>query len=286
MEFVREDTKEGIRIPLENGVANTVIVTGRMHHLYPGEEKQFLKEIARILRPDGKVIVIEDAWTESSSDRASDQFAKRFRRLSTDQKQAATAFLDWIGTRLIPGAVPMARPWNFKSSEDWNKLFEQAGLKTVSLEYHGFQDEKFTALPLTTMELHPDNAMISNEQVTSSPVSDKGGIDFRALPIINRPISTAIPKLSVADLNRLNNIDLNSEWAEIQNMMNSGIIPSSERIKEYVLASCLKQSLGCQMVKVLGCIADIMRMEEDRVSDTDAELKDILVLIETGKPEL
>ena len=56
------------------------------------------------------------------SDRPSDQFAQRFRQLTAEQKQAVTAFLDWIGTRLIPGAVPMARPWNFKSSEEWNKL--------------------------------------------------------------------------------------------------------------------------------------------------------------------
>ena len=39
------------------------------------------------------------------------------------------------------------------------------------------------------------------------------------------------------------------------------------------------------MDKVLGCIADIMRIEEDRVLDADAELKDMLVLIEAGKPE-
>ena len=39
------------------------------------------------------------------------------------------------------------------------------------------------------------------------------------------------------------------------------------------------------MGKALGCIADIMRMEEGRVSDADAELKDMLVLIEAGKPE-
>ena len=39
------------------------------------------------------------------------------------------------------------------------------------------------------------------------------------------------------------------------------------------------------MNKVLGCIADIMRLEEDRVVDVDAQLKDLLVIIESGKPE-
>jgi hexokinase len=114
----------------------------------------------------------------------------------------------------------------------------------------------------------------------------KGGIDFRALPIVGQQINMGMLKLSVADLNRLGNINLDSEWAKIQNMVNAGIIPSNGRIKEYVLASCLRQNLGNQMNKVLGCIADIMRMEEDRVVDTNVELKDMLVLIETGKPEI
>jgi hypothetical protein len=131
-----------------------------------------------------------------------------------------------------------------------------------------------------------DQRIYTPESTKASTTSDKkGGIDFRALPIINQQINMGILKLSPADLNRLGNINLDSEWGEIQNMVNTGIIPSNERIKEYVLASCLRQNLGNQMNKVLGCIADIMRMEEDRVTDTDVELKNMLVLIEAGKPE-
>jgi hypothetical protein len=137
----------------------------------------------------------------------------------------------------------------------------------------------------------PSDSTLTSEEgkPTSSPSSiqgdKKGGIDFRALPIINQQINMGMLKLSPTDLNRLGNINLDSEWAEIQNMVNAGIIPSNERVKEYVLASCLRQNLGNQMNKVLGCIADIMRMEEDRVVDADTELKDMLVLIEAGKPE-
>jgi hypothetical protein len=144
-----------------------------------------------------------------------------------------------------------------------------------------------------------DESSLDRNEVSSSTTQDKfvapqtpkgqadkkGGIDFRALPIVNQQINMGILKLSPADLNRLGNINLDSEWTEIQNMVNAGIIPSNERIKEYVLASCLRQNLGNQMNKVLGCIADIMRMEEDRVVDADVELKDMLVLIEAGKPE-
>lgn len=130
----------------------------------------------------------------------------------------------------------------------------------------------------------------SSHYVTDSFEGDKnsssiGGVDFRALPIVNQSVNTPMLKLSAANLNRLSNLNLDSEWAQIQNMLNMDIILSKERIKEYVITCCLRQALDGQMDKVLGCVADIMRMEEDRVSDADAELKDMLVLIEAGKPE-
>ena len=121
--------------------------------------------------------------------------------------------------------------------------------------------------------------------VVSEESGKNGGIDFRALPAVNLPGNTAALKLSSADLSRLSSLNLDAEWVEIQNMVNSEIIPSNDRIKEYLLASCLRQGLGSQMNKVLGCIADIMRLEEDRVVDVDAQLKDLLVIIESGKPE-
>lgn len=124
-----------------------------------------------------------------------------------------------------------------------------------------------------------------NNQGTSviNKQNDKGGIDFRVLPVVNQPINTVLLKLNTADFNRLNSVNLDSEWAQMQNMINADIVPSNERIKEYVQASCLRQDLGNQVDKVLGCIADILRMEEDRVLDTDAQLREMLALIESDK---
>ena len=179
---------------------------------------------------------------------------------------------------------------------------QPAGSDKLKSEYKVSEGEKVT-LPkiispvkysISTLQIRivkPSDSTLTSEEgkPTSSPSSiqadKKGGIDFRALPIVNQQINMGMLKLSTADLSRLNNINLDSEWGEIQNMVNAGIIPSNERVKEYVLASCLRQNLSNQMNKVLGCIADIMRMEEDRVVDADVELKDMLVLIEAGKPE-
>ena len=64
-------------------------------------------------------------------------------------------------------------------------------------------------------------------------------------------------------------------------MLAAGIIPSTDRIMEYVQASCLKGDPDTQ--KVVSCIADILRLEEERCSLTEAQLKDILIVLESGR---
>jgi hypothetical protein len=108
----------------------------------------------------------------------------------------------------------------------------------------------------------------------------KGGVDFRALPIVTEPLNT--PRINMP-LSSLNNFRADPEWQEIQNMVNAGIIPSGQRIKDYLQACCKKKELNGEIGVVLNCIADIMRIEEGRVSATDPEFKDMLVLLESGK---
>jgi len=76
-------------------------------------------------------------------------------------------------------------------------------------------------------------------------------------------------------------IDLDQEWKEIQKLVEAEIIPSTDRIKEYIQLSCLKGNSDMQ--KVVSCIADILRLEEERCSSTEAMLKDILVVLESGR---
>jgi hypothetical protein len=77
----------------------------------------------------------------------------------------------------------------------------------------------------------------------------------------------------------LEKINLNQELREIQKLVGAGIIPSAERIREYLQASCLKGNSDTQ--KLVSCIADILRLEEERSCSSDGTLKDILVVLES-----
>ncbi len=124
--------------------------------------------------------------------------------------------------------------------------------------------------------------------IANSFQQDLGGIDLTSLPItaqsvLARTVGANIPIASPA-LNL--NINLDNELKQIQDMLKAGIMPSSERIREYVLdVSSLKQEdCGREVDKILGCIADIFRLEEKEAKPATQALKDILILLESDKP--
>lgn len=113
------------------------------------------------------------------------------------------------------------------------------------------------------------------------PIENLAGIDFRTLPIVVQAMSN----LSVASrlpLASLDNINLDKELADIQRMVDVGITPSAERLKEYMQAACAQGVADKDTDKVISCISDILRLEEDRCCVTEPVIRDILVVLEAG----
>jgi len=114
-------------------------------------------------------------------------------------------------------------------------------------------------------------------QETKAP----GGIDFRFLPIVTQSMSNLRTSIRTMPQSSLQRINLTQEWSDIEHLVKAGITPSGERIREYVQVSCLRGNSDMQ--KVVSCIADILRLEEERSYPTEAMLKDILVVLESGR---
>jgi hypothetical protein len=119
--------------------------------------------------------------------------------------------------------------------------------------------------------------------VPSTSPRAPGGIDFRALPIITQAISNLSINASRIPLSKLDNVNLDQELSDIQRMVNAGITPSAERIKEYMQASCAKGTAEQDISKVISCISDIMRLEEEKCCSTEPVLRDILVVLESSR---
>ena len=140
------------------------------------------------------------------------------------------------------------------------------------------RDEEGRGLPINRQyEISPQTG-----QGSMTPDSGKGGIDFRNLPIVTQPMNMSFSPAT--SLKEIPSLDLTKECQEIERMLNAGIIPSAQRIKEYLLGCCQNGGLEKEIDKTLSFIAEILRLEEEFCSPTGAALKEILVLLESNKP--
>jgi hypothetical protein len=126
---------------------------------------------------------------------------------------------------------------------------------------------------------------------------EPGGIDFRALPVVTQPLGTVPLVKSQIPISKSQIANLEKEWQQIERMLQAGIRPSTDRIKEYVKAierqynSETPRPIGgpgvppsAEIDKVLSCIADILRQEEEVCCPTEPALRQLLVLLESGDP--
>ena len=114
----------------------------------------------------------------------------------------------------------------------------------------------------------------------------QGGIDFRALPIVAQPMA-GIPQRQFPLMDKpialTETVSSDADWQEIDQMVKSGIVPSYQRIKDYLEESCKTKDCQQKVYRVLSCITDILRLEEEEVSPTQPVLREILVLLESGQ---
>jgi len=166
------------------------------------------------------------------------------------------------------------------------------GSEEVTEALRGFRKEVedfFTRLEAKARELGivsgaGEPAPSSGRQdIASSAPDTKGGIDFRSMPIVSRAMANLRAGAAGISISQLKRVDLDKEWASIEQMVSSGIVPSGERIREYLQASSVKGELDKDVDKVISCISEVLRMDEERCSSSDETLKDVLVVLEASR---
>lgn len=104
----------------------------------------------------------------------------------------------------------------------------------------------------------------SARSALSMPGKDtKAGIDFRNLPVAAQPLPALQPGARVSVQPAIPLPELDTAWKQIRDMVDKGVIPSGKNIQEYVMSCCQKGDVSGDVEKVLACISEILRIEED-----------------------
>jgi len=124
------------------------------------------------------------------------------------------------------------------------------------------------------------------EKTMASMDGGKGGIDFRAVPIVIQPgTGIGVPPIDMKQLQLLAETsaikDLDAEWANIREQMRGRQMPYA-KMKEYVAVCCQRKAQDKHMDDVMACVTNILKLEEKCAVATSPEMKELLVMIEAG----
>ncbi len=124
--------------------------------------------------------------------------------------------------------------------------------------------------------------VVAELAAASSPaVGDRvvGGVDFRSLPVMTQNFAGLT--MLKAPARQLSSAELEAIRSQITKMIDAGIKPTTERVLEYASFCCLRNDSSRDVAKVLACIADVLRLEEERAEDTDPVLRQLLAALES-----
>ncbi|MEK6564333.1 MAG: hypothetical protein AABZ65_04840 [Candidatus Omnitrophota bacterium] len=129
-------------------------------------------------------------------------------------------------------------------------------------------------------------ASSSMETISKPALKNVGGIDFRAMNYLVQPMGSfkdlrfGLPTLTISALERL---DLDEELEALRDMVKAGMVPSGERVKEYLAACFQKGKIEEKQDDLLVCLAEIYRLAEEENLETSPELRESLVIVDTAK---
>ena len=148
------------------------------------------------------------------------------------------------------------------------------------------EDRRIFLLELKLTEENLSSLSLTPEKQSSPSLRDAGGIDFRTMNYLVQPMGSfkdlrfGLPTLTNSALER---IDLDKELEVLRNMVKAGMVPSGARVKEYLAAVFQKGKMEKKQDDLLVCLAEIYRLAEEENLETSPELRESLVIVDTGK---
>ena len=134
------------RIPIPADSVDTVILSYVLHHIEAGLQPGFLREINRVLKPGGRIIILEDSYSYFIEATYDSKLLGEFLTFNLEQRNMILAVGDWLSNSIFDG-LSISLPFCYRSMEDWEVIFADAGF---SVFY-----EKFLGIPKVSSSFSP-----------------------------------------------------------------------------------------------------------------------------------
>lgn len=137
--------KQGEKAPFADAEFSNVLAITVFHH--SSNPAQSIKDVARITKPGGRVIVVESVFGVDGKQLSPKEQQKiaGYIRLSAEQQRLINVFFDHFYNRILsysPNAETKVNvPFNFNTPDSWKKVFAQNGLKQEEVVHLGLDQQ-------------------------------------------------------------------------------------------------------------------------------------------------
>ena len=129
---------DSLSIPMPDNSVDTAIISFVLHHVEV-DNVRFMQEVNRVLKPGGRVIILEDTFSHSIQPEEVNVLTGKFFNLTSDEmKFSFLFFVDWFIHNFVNKSRMPLVPGNYKTMEEWNKISTTAGFKAVVMRHFGF----------------------------------------------------------------------------------------------------------------------------------------------------
>jgi hypothetical protein len=192
----------------------------------------------------------------------------------------STGDLSVISKLYNPGLTPA----NFSKLQEYVKLHSEDDISgmtaiDISILVQNVMKESKEASGASS----PAKENFGDSPLRGQSPLNPGGIDFRSIPATLQPIGNfGNLKFIAPDIRTLQKMNLDREAQALEGMLEKGILPSAQRVKEFIYACSYKKELGSRTEQLVSLLTDMCRLQEECVCESEPELRESLMIIEAA----
>lgn len=124
------------KLSIDNNTIDTAVLSYVLHHIEKEDQITLLKDINRILKIGGILIVLEDTFSNKLKPINNSVLLTNYLKLDEIKRKSVLSFCDWLNNTVF-GKLNIPVPFTFKNIEEWERIFEQVGFSLVDKQFLG-----------------------------------------------------------------------------------------------------------------------------------------------------